>query len=75
MLTKKCYSGPTNEGHTGPVTLRGETMKARTRRLEHSVELDAADDRVRVATGFAYGLGISIALWMIGAAVVFALVR
>jgi hypothetical protein len=50
-------------------------MKARTRRLEHSVELDAADDRVRVATGFAYGLGISIALWMIGAAVVIALVR
>jgi hypothetical protein len=48
---------------------------AKGTRLQHSVDLDAADDRVRVATGFAYGLGISIALWVIGAAVVVALVR
>lgn len=50
-------------------------MKARTRRLKDSVELDAADDGGRIATGFAYGLGISIALWVVGAVVVVALIR
>ena len=50
-------------------------MKARTRRLKHSVELDAAEDGGSIATGFAYGLGISVALWVIGAAVVVALIR
>ena len=49
-------------------------MKARTRSLKHSVDVDATDDQARVVTGFAYGLGISIALWAIGAAVVVVLI-
>lgn len=50
-------------------------MKARTTHLKHSADLEAVDDGARVATGFAYGVGISIALWMIGAAVIVALIR
>lgn len=42
-------------------------MKARTKR---SIELEVPDDSVRVATGVAYGLGISLVLWMMVAAVV-----
>ena len=42
-------------------------MKARTKR---SIELDVPDDGVRVATGVAYGLGVSVVLWMMVAALV-----
>jgi hypothetical protein len=49
-------------------------MKAKTGRLKHSVEFDAPDDRARVATGFAYGVGISIVLWMAAAAIVVLLI-
>lgn len=47
----------------------------KTTRLEPSVDLGARDDGMRVATGFAYGIGFSIVLWMIGAAVVVLLLR
>jgi hypothetical protein len=49
-------------------------MKARTTRLNHSADLGAPDDHRRVAMGVALGLGISMALWMMGAAVVYLLV-
>jgi hypothetical protein len=42
-------------------------MKANTK---HSIDLDVPDDGVRVATGVAYGLGISVVLGMMVAAVV-----
>jgi hypothetical protein len=50
-------------------------MMAKTTRLEHSADLGARDDGMRVATGLAYGIGISIALWMIGAGIVVLLLR
>ena len=40
-------------------------MKADTKRLDHSGALDEREDTARVAKGFAYGLAISVVLWLL----------
>ena len=45
-------------------------MEARIKRLDRSSAFDEQEDAARVARGFAYGLAISLVLWLLPAALI-----